>query len=67
MEKRTEYVDLAAGIMIAWMILGHTASHASYEGNFLIIGKYLSFFMPWFFYKSGFFYKSKTLTEIIKN
>lgn len=67
MEKRTEYVDLAAGIMIAWMIFGHTASHASYEGDFLIIGKYLSFFMPWFFYKSGFFYKRKTLTEIINN
>lgn len=48
-EKRTEYIDLAAGIMLAWMILGHIASHASYKSDFLIIGKYLSFFMPWFF------------------
>lgn len=50
MIERKEHIDLAAGIMLAWMILRHTASHASYHGAFLQIGTYLSFFMPWFFY-----------------
>lgn len=63
MIERKEHIDLAAGIMLAWMILGHTASHASYHGAFLQIGTYLSFFMPWFFYKAGMFYKIKTLKD----
>lgn len=63
MNQRTTHIDLAAGIMLAWMILGHTASHASYVGIFPIIGKYLSFFMPWFFYKAGMFYRDKSTKE----
>ena len=51
MERRTEYIDMAAGMMLAWMILGHTASYASYKGDFLVAGNFLSFFMPWFFFK----------------
>ena len=63
MERRTEYIDMAAGMMLAWMILGHTASYASYKGDFLVAGNFLSFFMPWFFYKSGMFYKERTWQE----
>lgn len=63
MNQRSAHIDLAAGIMLAWMILGHTASHASYAGIFPIIGKYLSFFMPWFFYKAGMFYRDKSIKE----
>lgn len=63
MGKRAEHIDMAAGIMLAWMILGHVASHASYHGTFLQIGNYLSFFMPWFFYKAGIFYKFKPLKD----
>ena len=60
MNERKEHIDLAAGIMLTWMILGHIASHASYDGIFPTIGRYLSFFMPWFFYKAGLFYKEKS-------
>ena len=63
MKERQAHIDMAAGIMLAWMILGHVASHASYHGAFLRIGIYLSFFMPWFFYKAGMFYKLKPLKD----
>ena len=66
MEKRIEHIDLAAGIMLTWMILGHVASHAGYVGIFPIIGKYLSFFMPWFFYKAGAFYNEKPFETNLK-
>lgn len=59
MPIREQHIDMAAGIMITWMILGHVASHASYNGAFFKIGTYLSFFMPWFFYKAGMFYRNK--------
>lgn len=57
--KRIDYIDMAAGIMLTWMILGHIASHASYSGRFFNIGPCLSFFMPWFFYKAGMFYQNR--------
>ena len=63
MKERQAHIDMAAGVMLAWMILGHVASHASYHGTFLQIGNYLSFFMPWFFYKAGIFYKFKPLKD----
>ncbi len=63
MKERQAHIDMAAGVMLAWMILGHVASHANYHGTFLQIGNYLSFFMPWFFYKAGMFYKFKPLKD----
>lgn len=59
MPIREQHIDMAAGIMIMWMILGHVASHANYNGAFFKMGTYLSFFMPWFFYKAGMFYQNK--------
>ncbi|MCQ2344361.1 MAG: acyltransferase family protein [Paludibacteraceae bacterium] len=56
MSGRQQHIDMAAGIMITWMILGHIESHVGYSGVFFRIGQYLSFFMPWFFYKAGMFY-----------
>lgn len=61
--KREKYVDVVAGIMIAWMILGHCI-HFSHFG--LSFYKYLSFFMPWFFYKSGMFFTPRQRTALMK-
>lgn len=62
MSTRQLHIDMAAGIMLSWMILGHIASHASYNGAFFCIGPYLSFFMLWFFYKAGMFYQDRKET-----
>lgn len=65
---RTQHYDMAAGIMLSWMILGHIASHASFECELLrTLGQQLSFFMPWFFYKSGRFHHSKPLSIVVKS
>jgi fucose 4-O-acetylase-like acetyltransferase len=61
--KREKYVDVVAGIMISWMILGH-CNYFSHFG--LSFYKYLGFFMPWFFYKSGMFFSVKDQTLLLK-
>ena len=61
--KREKYVDVVAGIMISWMILGHCI-HFSHFG--LSLYKYGSFFMPWFFYKSGMFFMPRQRTDLMK-
>lgn len=62
-QARVEHIDIAAGLMLTWMVLGHIASHASYNSAFFSIDKYLSFFMPWFFYKAGLFYTEKPFNK----
>lgn len=51
-------IDAVAGIMILNMIVGHCHGFP-----FQI---YLSFFMPWFFFKSGMFYRHQSTKECIK-
>jgi len=55
---RLEGIDAVAGIMILNMIVGHCHGFP-----FQI---YLSFFMPWFFFKSGMFYRHQSTKECIK-
>lgn len=61
--KRESYIDVIAGIMISWMILGHCRyfSHTT-----LPFFKFLGFYMPWFFYKSGMFFTTQRTKELIK-
>ena len=67
-KERISYIDLGSGIMILWMILGHTCMAAGFTGTPAreswisdYVPNFLFFFMPWFFYKSGqFFYKRNT-------
>lgn len=95
-QKRIPNIDLAAGIMILWMIIYHALCYAwgfdlrdywgvtdlsilpqglkaqlSTEGKLEIINPciffpYLSFFMPWFFYKSGQFFKKRPCRELLQ-
>lgn len=56
-KSRIEHIDLAAGIMLLWMMLTHCGIYNT------ILGQYgcrlFFFFMPWFFYKSGMFFAPK--------
>ena len=58
MNDRIEWVDLASGIMILWLLFFH-ALYPSIGAN--VTGKipFLYFFMPWFFFKSGMLFKIK--------
>ena len=62
-KDRLTHIDIGAGIMIVWVVLFHALGMGreieqghSVE-NMCIIFPYLHFFMPWFFYKSGVFFK----------
>ena len=61
---RMTYIDVVAGIMIIWMILGHCRHFSSYQ---LPFPNYLAFYMPWFFYKSGLFFNTKENKDLLRN
>ena len=66
---RETYIDLGAGVMILWMITYHALwmmnVYANNEmQNPCIFFPYLSFFMPWFFYKSGRLFKKRDIKEL---
>lgn len=92
MNSRIPHIDMAAGVMILWMIVYHAISYAwgfdlrdywgiadlsslpdnvhAYirDGNIEMINPciyfpYLSFLMPWFFFKSGKFFKKREPEE----
>lgn len=65
---RKDYLDVVCGIMISWMILGHIIANCDLkESMFYTIGNRLfPFFMPWFFFKSGMFYKQKDSIRVLK-
>ena len=94
-QNRIPYIDLAAGIMILWMIIYHALCYAwgfdlrdywsvtdlsilpqgikaqlNIDGKVEIINPciffpFLSFFMPWFFYKSGQFFRKRPYKELL--
>lgn len=65
-DKRVTYVDQVSGLLIMYMILYHCLQ---WSGLNYVNKTYwmfpLSFFMFWFFYKSGMFYREKTCKEIL--
>lgn len=75
--ERAIYIDVGAGIMILWMIVGHAiyaassiellqgeSCHLKSINNF--VPNFLFFFMPWFFYKSGLFFIKKGMCDECK-
>lgn len=66
MKKRDSCLDCVAGILIIYMISIHIFQ---WSGMNNILSSYwmlpLSFFMFWFFYKSGMLYKDKTCKEVL--
>lgn len=61
MQERKQYIDVVAGIMILWMIVGHIQQVTGYSLN---NPNLLFFFMPWFYYKAGALSKDHVLREI---
>ena len=64
--KRQTHIDALAGLMLLNMMLGHCIQVAGCTKIPLYHWmNVLSFFMPWFFYKSGMFYKGRSCKEIL--
>lgn len=61
---RIDYLDEVCGLLIIYMILTHIQICADVfvEPQEMCV---LSFFMPWFFFKSGMFYKGKTFRSTL--
>lgn len=65
MKNRIRYIDLAAGILILWIMTFHALNHAKVFGptDARVALPYLVFSLPWFFYKSGQFLHSVKLSN----
>lgn len=65
--NREVYLDVVCGIMIIWMILGHLIASCGLRDTVLytIGNRLFPFFMPWFFFKSGMFYKKRPFKQVI--
>ena len=61
-KKRIDYFDIAKGIGIILMILGHMSLQNEYLKNFIY-----SFHMPLFFIISGYFFKQRDNKVCMKN
>lgn len=61
-------LDIVAGVLIIWMMLTHAAAGAEYEPTwFKWADRILYFFMPWFFFKAGMFFKAKPRREFYRS
>lgn len=65
--NRNESIDTAAGIMILYMIFTHVCQHYHLENStvYITCEHLLYFFMPWFFFKAGMFFKIGENKEVI--
>lgn len=60
--KRIVSLDLVGGILILYMIITHACQKTGYNHNILDVMQHLFFFfMAWFYFKSGMFYKKDKL------
>lgn len=68
MKTRDTSLDALCGILIIHMIIGHLFEWSSLTDTnyYLMQQKILFFFMPWFFLKSGMFYREKEIKQNIK-
>ena len=66
---RDDYVDALSGILIIHMIVGHIFQWSSLTDSPLYswMQRILFFFMPWFFYKSGMYFKEKNILTCFKS
>ena len=63
MKGRVSYVDEISGLMIIVMVLIHVASRCEYADGILVRTFY--FFMSWFYFKAGYFWKDSETREVI--
>ena len=66
MNIRDKSLDNIAGILIIYMIIIHICQMCKLTFVFdYSLFRIFSFFMFWFFYKSGMFYRQKTIKEVL--
>lgn len=61
-KQREHSLDAVCGLLIIYMIYGHICLWTGVE-QVEIFPRLLFFFMPWFFFKSGMFYKPRPLKD----
>lgn len=63
---RNFQIDVISGLLIIWMIYGHVIAFWQLNNTFIyeVPLRFFFFFMPWFFYKSGSFYKPQPCKKI---
>ncbi len=59
-KKRIEYIDIAKGIAIILVIIGHTIPDGSFVKNYIY-----GFHMPLFFFVSGYFFRERPVKEFV--
>lgn len=64
-KNRVEYLDSVGGILLIHMILWHCWQWANLPQDAYWL-RFLSFFMPWFFFKAGMFFQPNDNIVIIK-
>lgn len=61
-------LDIVAGVLIIRMMLTHAGAGAEYMPEFTRwISRVLYFFMPWFFFKAGMFFRTKPRREFYRS
>lgn len=65
MSQRLYYLDSVGAILLIHMILGHCCPWSQTYPDYLISTSWLNFFMPWFFFKAGMFFKERPIKEEI--
>lgn len=67
--NRVRYMDLAGGILIIWVMVYHALSMCRVFKPIdpRVVLPWLTFSMPWFYYKSGQLFKGRTIKEGLKN
>lgn len=65
--KRNESIDSIAGIMILYMVFTHVCQHYHWEHTtiYIVMEHFLFFFMPWFFFKAGMFFKTGSTNDVL--
>lgn len=67
MRDRDNSIDIVAGLLIIHVILGHIFQWAHMNSFYAPVNRVLVFFMPWFFFKSGMFFKEKPYNQVLLN
>lgn len=57
--ERNKSIDSAAGLMILYMVFTHVCQHYDFNHSkvYVILEHIFFFFMPWFFFKAGMFFR----------
>lgn len=66
--ERNKSIDSVAGLMITYMVFTHICQHYGYEKSsvYMALEHILYFFMPWFFFKAGMFFKIGDNKTVLK-